>query len=154
MVSFRALNDKEKRIFHLFLQLQNRRHQRGGAHHYNGYQGNEQAGGNIYFNTQSQVEATLSKYGGGGTPGGNLETPTHQGADGKQYPYNPGEPSYLSILPVDWSGCYKCGKDDHWKREFCPEGNNQDPQLMETFHKELKCHKPAVSRPAYAPRVS
>ena len=93
----------------------------------------------------------MSKYGGGGMPGVNYETPTCQGAYGKQYP---GETSHLSKFPVGWIGCYKCGKEDYWKRFFCPEGNNQYPQLMDTFHKELKCHKPAFHRPTYALRVS
>ena len=85
---------------------------------------------------------------------GTTDTPTRQGADGKQYPFDPNEPSYVSKFPVGWSGCYKCGKDDHSRRENCPEGNNQDQRIMEIFHKELKCHKPAFRRPIYAPKVS
>ena len=154
VTSYKDLNDEEKRIRRIFLQLQNRRQPRGDAHQYNGHQGGDQTHGDLYFSSYSQAEATLSKYGGGGTSGGTTDTHVHEGADGKKYPFDPNEPAYVSKFPLGWTGCYKCGKEDHWKREFCPEGNNQDQKLKEIFHKELKCHKPAFRKPAYAPRVS
>ena len=170
VAAHKALNDEEKRIRRLFPQLQGSRQPRGGTHQYHGYQrneqtghhndghqgnqGNRQASGEIHFHGQSQAETTLSKYGGGGASTNALEVATRVGADGKQYPYNPDDPGYLSKFPVGWRGCYKCGKEDHWKREFCPDGNNTDPVIMEAFHRELRCHKPAFRQQSYSPRVS
>ena len=154
VTAYKALNEEKKRIRRIFPHLQNRRQPRGNAHQYNGYQGGDQLHGSLYFNSYSQAEATLSKYGGGGRSGSTTDTSTRQGADGKQYPFDPNEPSYVSKFPVGWRGCFKCGKDDHWKRENFPDGNTQDKRIMEIFHKELKCHKPAFRRPIYAPKVS
>ena len=66
VTSYKDLNDEEKRIRRIFLQLQNRRQPRGDAHQYNGHQGGDQTHGDLYFSSYSQVEATLSKYGGVG----------------------------------------------------------------------------------------
>ena len=99
VTSYKALNDEEKRIRHTFLQLQSHRQSRGDAHQYNIYQVDDQTHGDLCFSSHSQTEATLSKYGGGGTSGGTTETPTRQGADGKQYPFDPNEPSYVGVLP-------------------------------------------------------
>ena len=154
VTSFRALDEEEKRIRCLFPQLQSRRPPRDDEHQYNVYPVNNQVGRDICFNSESQAETTLAWCGGRDTSNRNPDTSTCSGLYGNQYHYNPDDPLYLRKFPVGWKVCYKCGREDHWKRELCPEGNNNDPQMTETFHKELKCHKPAFRRSTYAPRVS
>ena len=67
---------------------------------------------------------------------------TRRGADGKEYPYNPSDPEYLSKYQIGFNGCFKCGSNDHYERSKCPLGRSNDRTLVETFMTELAIHKP------------
>ena len=137
----RALKEEEKRIRRLFPQIHQQRQHRGGAlHHYGG--GPNPDMGSIYYNNKSVAESTLQRYGGGGNNAdGGL--PSRAGPDGRQYPFNPDDPTFLSRFEVGFRGCFKCGQTDHISREKCPFGANNSKKMLDGFYRELKIHKPA-----------
>ena len=122
---------------------QQRQHRGGNLHQYEGDQ--SQRHGDLYYNSQSVAEATLQQYGGGGQNNANRNAgmPTRAGPDGRQYPFNPDDPLYLSKFEVGFRGCFKCGAPDHNRREQCPLRNEPSYEKLQIFYKELKIHKPA-----------
>ena len=101
---------------------------------------NQPTGQHLYQN-QSLAEQTISSY----TDPGNknpYNLPCRPGKDGKLYPYNPQEPTYLSKFEVGFNGCFKCGGRDHRDRAHCPLANCTDPKVLNQFFKELEIHKP------------
>ena len=137
----RALKEEEKRIRRLFPQMQQQRQHRGGTlHQYEGRQNQEL--GSIYYNNKSVAESTLQRYGGGGN---NVENtlPSRTGADGRQYPFNPEDPTFLSRFEIGFRGCFKCGQSDHFTRDKCPFGASTSKEMLDSFYRELKIHKPA-----------
>ena len=48
---------------------------------------------------------------------------------------------YLSKFPIDFQGCFKCGKIDYWKCQFCPLGQYRNQEVKGTFFRELRIHK-------------
>ena len=97
----------------------------------------------MYYNSQSQAETKLSRY-GGPAPICNPDNLSFRvGSDGKSYPYNPDDPSFLSSFSIVFKGCFKCGKIGHWIRDKCPMSNINDRKVLDAFCKELRIHRPA-----------
>ena len=149
VTAYKALKEEEKRLRRLFPNMGQQRQNRGGNL-------NQYEGGDIYYSNRSQAEQTLSRYGNGGGTGQSSSQgiPTKRGADGRMYPYHPDDPSYISKFDIDFKGCFKCGKEDHSRRDQCPIGYNASRQQLEAFYKELHIHKPHLARPNYGNQVS
>ena len=149
VTAYKALKEEEKRLRRLFHNMGQQRQNRGGNL-------NQYEGGDVYYSNRSQAEQTLSRYGNGGGTGQSSSQgiPTKRGADGRMYPYHPDDPSYISKFELDFKGCFKCGKEDHSRRDQCPIGYNASRQQLEAFYKELHIHKPHLARPNYGNQVS
>lgn len=137
--SFKALNDKEKRMRRLMVTSSSNRGcmilQESTERNQQQYNGSVEG----YINyTSSQAESTLSHYNGGG--GNNNQPdpnnlPWRLGQDEKKH--NP-----AGRYPFGFKYCFKCGSSDHYKREDCPLGSVKDRNVLDIFFKEFNIHKP------------
>ena len=160
--AYNKLNDKRDRMRRMMSELGKMRH---GTHHqleagdrhtvdmrspspfspppppYTSYQ----RGGETHYQSQSLAEQTLSQYSNGNrsdTERGTFVILTRKGQNGRDYPYNPANPSYLSKFPLGFRGCFKCGATDHWNRNSCPMGKSTEKELVNIFMHELVILKP------------
>ena len=101
----------------------------------------QQPRGHCHCINQSQADTILQRYSGGGIVGTN-KISTREGTDERLYPYNPGFPEYLSKFPVGFGYCFKYGNPSYYRRNEFPQGRDNSPDVMGTFWRELKVHKP------------
>ena len=97
--------------------------------------------GQHLYQNHSLAERTIASYTDPDNKNPN-NLPCRTGRDGKLYPFNPNDPTYLSKFEVGFRGCFKCGGRDHRDRANCPLANITDPALLRTFFKELEIHRP------------
>jgi len=94
VLAYKALEKEENRICRLFLNVgQSRQHQGGRLNQYEGDRENNETNhsyGDINYNSQSQAEGILARYGAGG--GQYNEISTRKDCDGRMYPFNPEDP--------------------------------------------------------------
>jgi len=109
--AFKNIIDEDERIKRLLFQLGKARH---GGHNKVEVEDRlhtdmeidhspNQKGGKIHYNSRSLVKQTLSKYGNGSSNVNDqniIPMPTRKGQDGKDYPYGPIDPEYLSKFVV------------------------------------------------------
>ena len=69
--------------------------------------------GAMYYHSQSQVEATLSRYDSPALVYNPDDLPFRVGADGKSDLYTPDDLSFLGNFPIGFRGCFKCGEKGH-----------------------------------------
>ena len=88
---------------------QQRHHRGGNLHQYKG--DHNPYHGILYYNSKYVSESTLQKYGGGGQRGSNAGggLPTRAGLNGRQYPFNPDDPNFLSRFKVGFRGALHVG---------------------------------------------
>ena len=99
---------------------------------------------NHLYNQRSPAEETVSKY--SSTDQMNLNPfnlPTRKGPTGEEHPFSPDDPSYLSIYPIGFRGCFRCGLR-HTRMDGCSK--EHDPAAKRIFWKELWIHKPNTKK--------
>ena len=90
---------------------------------YREYNGRKRPTDVYAYNSQSQAEMTISKYNDGGAPPKqeNLKNlPVKVGQDGLLYPFDE-ESGQMSVFPLGFKGCFRCGGLDHRSRDQCPK---------------------------------
>ena len=73
------------------------------------------------------------------------------GQNGRYFPFNPDNPSYLSKFDISFCGCFKCCSSDHNSRDKCPYGDNTSRYMMEIFYKESRFISLLSIKGAWAP---
>ena len=147
---FKIINKRKNMIKDLFREMQASR-QRGINLETIGIQNSDS--GNIgssyaYQQSPSIAEQTIRQNTPGYAPTHSnnqlkVETRTHP-QSGLQHPFDK-DNNFLSRFPVDFRGCFNCGKTNHFTTKFCPAANSGDFDKT-TFFNEMWAHKPDTKR--------
>ena len=145
--SFKNLAKQKDLMTKMFNSLQSS-HTRGSMNFQSGVNfphNSTDYGSNLqYQQSQSSAESTIRRYNDDRVPnqyrsGSKVETRLCQ-STGKQHPYDR-ENNYISRFPLDFKGCFNCGKSDHFNTRDCPLAQSGDFD-KKTFFSEMWAHKP------------
>ena len=72
-----------------------------------------------------------------------VETKTHS-QSGLQHPFDK-DNNFFNRFPIDFRGCFNCGKTNHFTTKFCPAANSGDFDKTKFFN-EMWALKPHTKR--------
>ena len=70
--------------------------------------------------------------------------PARRGEKDLLYPFSKHDPSYLSKFPLNFNGCFICGRIPHSDKNMCPM--KEQTGAMDAFYRELNIHNPHTDR--------